>query len=145
MKSSVPTPAAHLATAMAHTAAACYWIVGLVLTVSFAVHFNSMTAKRWAYSCLSGWLFTWCVLEVVKVMLTTIVELSQLNQRRNLVNEDRLKERIQAKREKKMKQMTTLAQTTGVPVPALNMNSLLPVPPPPPEPPPPMGADASAG
>merc|ERR1711920_714291 len=52
MKASVPTPAAHLATALAHMAAACYWVVAFVLTTAFAVHFNSFTAKRWAYSCL---------------------------------------------------------------------------------------------
>merc|ERR1712048_1013143 len=142
MKSRVSHPLAKLANALAHTAVACYWVVALVLVFSYSVHFNEIMARRWAYSCWCGWLFMWFVLELVKVALSTIVELSQLNQRRRLVDHTRLKDRVAMKREKKIKQMTSLAKAQGVPVPMFN--SLLPVPPLPPEPPPGMG-DASAG
>merc|ERR1712217_663904 len=122
-------PAAILATALAHTACTCYWIVALILTTSFAVHFNSVTAQRWGYSCISGWLFTWFVLEIVKVMLSTILEISQLNQRSRLVDHTRLQDRVAMKKARKMKQMASLANASGIAVPKLH--SLLPVPPPP--------------
>merc|ERR1712113_211342 len=123
-------------------AVVCYWLVALVLAVAYAMRFNPSTAKKWAYSCMSGWAFTWLVLEIVKVTLSTILELSQLGQRKRMHDYTKLKDKVAAKKAAKMKQMLAMATRDGIPVPKLH--PLLPVPPLPPEPPPALG-DASAG
>jgi len=141
MKSRVPHPMAYLATIMAHVAVGCFSIASLVLAVVYGIHFSARAAASWAYSCASGWLFMWFILEVVKITLSTILELSQLNQRRRLHDHPKLKDKVALKKAMKMKQMSAMAHASNVAAP--KMHSLVPAPLPD-EPPPAMG-DASAG
>lgn len=143
MKNKIPHPMAQLVNALAHMAVASYWIVAFVLSGIYAAHFPRKTAVHWAYSCISGWLFMWFVLEVVKIGLLTILELSQFNQRRRLHDHSKLKDKVAFKKAMKMKQMSAMAHASGIAVPT--MHALLPAPPLPPEPPPPALGDASAG
>lgn len=138
MRSSVPHPMAQVANALAYTAVVSYWITALILTAVYAVHLSSRDSLRWLYSCLSSWIFTWFILEVVKALLVTILELQQLSQRRRLRDHRSLRDQVAMKKAAKMKQMTAIAQSTGIAIPQL---AVLPAPP---MPPPAMG-DASAG
>merc|ERR1719277_457967 len=127
MKSSIGHPMAHLASLLAHIAVLCYWIVSLILCTVYAVHFKRATALRWLYSCLSGWLFTWLVLEMVKVTLSTVLELSQFYQRRKMADNSRFKDKVLHLRNQKRKKMERFARLVPGPPP-------LPPNPPPPEP-----------
>lgn len=137
----VPERVAQLANVIAHAAAALYWTVATVLTVAYALYFGPRMAARWTYACLCGWAFTWLVLEVVKVALSAIQELSQLSERRRLAG-DRplLKEAVRRARERKRKLMEGARHDRGAldagadPLPQLH--ALMPRPPLPPEPPP---------
>mmetsp|Transcript_23961 Transcript_23961/g.54477 ORF Transcript_23961/g.54477 Transcript_23961/m.54477 type:complete len:135 (-) Transcript_23961:120-524(-) len=131
-----------LINALAHMAVASYWIVAFVLSGCYAAHFPRKTAVHWAYSCICGWLFMWVVLEVVKIGLLTILELSQFNQRCRLSDQTKMKDKVALKKAMKMKQMSAMAERSGIPIP--KMHSLMPAPPMPPQPPPALG-DASAG
>lgn len=150
MKTNASHPLARTANAMAHMAVATYWIAASAVAVAYALYFGPATATRWAYACLSGWAFTWLVLEAVKVALTAILELSELSQRRSVSEHFKIKERVKLKTERKKRQMEALGKAAGI-VP--KMHSLLPRPPLPPEPPPAMAnhpsipalGDASAG
>uniref|UniRef100_A0A7S1L5D0 Uncharacterized protein n=1 Tax=Alexandrium catenella TaxID=2925 RepID=A0A7S1L5D0_ALECA len=142
MKNRIPHPMATLVNALAHMAVASFWVVSFLLSGVYAAHFPRETAIRWAYSCISGWLFMWFALEVVKIGLVTILELSQFNQRCRLHDQFKLKDKVALKKAMKMKQMSAMAQASGITVP--KMLALVPAPPMPPEPPPALG-DASAG
>jgi len=130
MRSSVPHPMAQVANALAYTAVVSYWATALVLTSVYALHLSSRDSLRWLYSCLCSWAFTWIVLEVVKTFLVTILELQQLSQRRRVRDHRSLKDQVEKKRAIKMKQMTALAQASGLPIPP--MVALGPMPPFPP-------------
>lgn len=133
MKMNISHPAALLVNAIAHTAVAMYWTVATALAVMYAVYFVPAIATRWAYSCISGWIFTWFVLEFVKVALSAIIEMSQLNQRKLLSDPAKLKARIFHKTERKKKQMEAKSNAAGA---MPKMHSLLPRPPLPPDAPP---------
>jgi hypothetical protein len=117
MRSSVPHPMAQVANALAYTAVVSYWITALILTAIYAVHLSSRDALRWLYSCLSSWIFTWFVLEIVKSILVTILEIQQLSQRRRLRDHKSLRDQVALKKTLKMKQMTALAASTGIEIP----------------------------
>jgi len=108
MKSSVPHPMAQVANAMAYTAVVCFWTTALVLTGVYSVHLNGKDALRWLYSCLIGWAFTWFVLELVKAVLVTILELQQLNQRRRIKDHHSLRDQVAMKKARKMKAMEAM-------------------------------------
>jgi hypothetical protein len=107
MRSSVPHPMAQVANCLAYTAVVSYWTTALVLTTVYAVHLNSQDAVRWLYACLASWVFTCFVLEVVKAMLVTVLELQQLHQRTLLSLDRSLKRQAEAKRDIKRKQMAS--------------------------------------
>lgn len=143
MKSSIGHPMAHFASFLAHVAVSCYWIVSLILASVYAVHFKQTTALRWFYSCLSGWSFTWLILEVVKVTLCTILELSQFYQRRKMADNSRFKDEVSRFKSQKLKKMAALARCPVATVQRaslrgpLGLQGLVPGPPPlPPGPPP---------
>jgi len=142
MKSRIGHPMAQAASALVHTAVTCYWITALALTVTYAARFGHNTAIRWAYSCIAGWLFLGLILEVVRNTLTTILELSQLNQRRRLQDHLRLKDRVALKKALKKKQMVDLVKMPGI-VPAPEPRPARPPPPLPADPPPALGDDAA--
>lgn len=105
MKSNVPHPMARLANVIAHMAVALYWILACVITFDYALYFAPNTAVQWAFACLSAWLFTFLVLELVKVALAAILELSQLSQRKRLCDHSKFKERVRMNTERKIKKM----------------------------------------
>jgi len=129
MRASVPHPMAQLANAMAYAAVVSYWITALILTAVYAVHLSSRDALRWLYSCLSSWVFTWFILEIVKALLVTILELQQLTQRRRIRDHKQLHNQVAFKKALKMKQMTALAQASGISIPQLPVAPAPPLPP----------------
>jgi hypothetical protein len=117
MRSSVPHPMARVANALAYTAVVSYWMVALILTAVYAVHLSSRDSIRWLYSCLSSWVFTSFVLEIVKTLLVTILELQQLSQRRRLRDQRSLKDQVAMKKAMKMKQMQSQFLASGLRLP----------------------------
>lgn len=118
MRSSLPHPMAAVANALAYTAVVSYWTTALLITTVYTVLLSSRDSLRWLYSCLSGWAFSLFVLEIVKALLVTILELQQLNQRRRLKDHQSLKDQVRLKKERKMKEMTKAAIKEGKAVPA---------------------------
>lgn len=148
MRSSVPHPMAQVANALAYTAVVSYWITALTLTAVYSVHLSSRDALRWLYACCWSWGFTLLILEVVKAMLVTILELQQLSQRRRLRDNKSLQSQVNKFRDRKKKKMEAEIQKQ------LNAGGLAPMaalPPVPPEnlalprPEAPARGDASAG
>lgn len=134
LKSSAPHPMAQAANALAHIAVASYWLVALSLVLSYAVYFSSTVARLWTYAVLSGWVFTCLVLELVKVALSTILELSLLSQRKRLEDHRRLREKATTRKAAKWRQMEVAGASRGVSLPTLASGGARP--PLPPEPPP---------
>lgn len=117
IKSAVTHPMAQLANMMAHTAVTCYWIVALVLTLFYTVHFDDKTALLWLYSCITAWIFLGICLEIVKLVLSTILEIQQYNLRRRAKDHKQLYDQVLHKKGIKMKQMTAMATAAGIPIP----------------------------
>eukprot|EP00747_Dinoflagellata_sp_TGD_P129922 gnl/TRDRNA2_/TRDRNA2_174762_c1_seq10.p1 gnl/TRDRNA2_/TRDRNA2_174762_c1~~gnl/TRDRNA2_/TRDRNA2_174762_c1_seq10.p1 ORF type:complete len:513 (+),score=94.84 gnl/TRDRNA2_/TRDRNA2_174762_c1_seq10:106-1539(+) len=141
LRSSLPHPMSHVATVLAHIAVTCYWVVALTLAGAYAVHLRQRTAYRWLYACIWSWLFSWIVLEGVKIFLATVRELQQLQMRRRLQDHRSLKEQVMRKKALKTRQMQDAAEEarlagreSGVSLPPDSGVSV-----------PPMLGDASAG
>merc|ERR1712187_906207 len=105
LKTSVTHPMAQAANLLAHVAVLCYWLVAMIISLSYGVHFSKTIAQRWLYACLSGWVFTCFVLELVKIALATILELSMLGQRQGMEDQTAARDRAAQKRAVKHKQM----------------------------------------
>lgn len=142
MRPGAAHPRAELANVMAHLATACFWAVAMMLSCVYGIRFRSATATSWFYSCASGWIFVCCILDVVKVLLSTMLEISEFNQRQRLRDHTRIEDKVSLRRAIKLTQMSALAGATGKPVTKV-IAPLLP-PPLPLQPPPALG-DASAG
>jgi hypothetical protein len=129
---------AQAANAMAHIAVTSFWLVCLALVLSYGAHFSKDTALSWLYASASSWIFTWFVLDLVKVTLSTILELSLLNQRRRLEDYKTLRDKAASKKAKKWGQMDNnwSVRGTGAILPKLADPSRLGniVPPVPPQP-----------
>jgi len=147
IRSTATLPVAVLARAIAYMAVICFWVLALALCAIYAVHFSADIAAHWAYSCLSGWLFTWLVLEMVKVLLSAFLELAQLRQRQRAAPDGpAVEDRVARLLEAKGRRMATNAASARPKLTGGMMLSLVPAPPLPPEPPPAMEPPpASAG
>lgn len=140
-------PVVVLARAIAYIAVICYWVVALALCAIYGVHFGAGVAEHWAYSCLSGWLFTWLVLEMVKILLAAFLELAQLWQRQRAApDRSAMEGRVARLLEAKDSRMAAKAASARPKLTGGMMLSAVPAPPLPSEPPPALGPPpATAG
>lgn len=99
-----PTPL-QMANVLAYVAVVSYEFIALLLTWVYSVHLSSRDSLRWLYSCFSSWIFTWFVLELLKPMLLTMMELQELSQRRRHRDLRKLRDQVFLKKAKKMKKM----------------------------------------
>lgn len=105
IKASVTNPMARISNALAHLAMTLFWAVSLILTVNYTTHLGGGSARRWFYALLCSWFFTWLVLELIRILLITIMELQQLYHRQRSRDHSKLSDLMAAKREAKRKAM----------------------------------------
>jgi len=108
MRSSAGSQVAFLVLALAHAAVACFWTMSLFLMIIHVVHLSGTSAWRWFYACISSWVFSWFILDVVRSILLTILELQQYSQRRRLKDHRSLRNQVAAKKALKMRQMASV-------------------------------------